>query len=1193
MINIIAKQEFRYQLLSWQSLIVSGFLFGLAFLFTANGVEFQGMARGGNVFINSPYMIAKFLIMMSVLAVFIAPSYLASAVLKDHESKFDGLLFSTPINKKDYFIGRFTGSFLAFSVVMAALPVGMWLGMYWPWAVPETFGEKLATDYLWVYLTIILPSLFTVSALIFATTLAFPKIIYTYLVALLLVVLFVTVDISTAVSGLWDPFMGDLYASHTEYWTAAERNSQMLALTGDLLVNRIGWFVAGLLLLAVAYSSFSLRTNAKQAKADNKHDQSEASLKERVNLKADLSSTWQANSHWQQLRHCLKFEAFSMIKSVPFIVLMSLCFFLLFFSLTGRQTVYDVNTYPLTQFLLSAIRQALTGALMVVLAFYSAEIMWRERRCKINGVMDALPTPNWVFVVSKVGALILVMLAIVTLGILLAIGLQLVSEHYDLKLDLYIGRGLIYYPIAYIYLAILACFLQVMTNNRVIGMLAFILFIGLLTLSRDVLGIEHMLLSYGLPGVWAPLSEMNPNSRLANAGIWLRVYWGAMAGMLLMLTYMFYTRGTVQPMRLRLKKLSAFNAKGYAIVSSILMVIFVSAGSFIYYNTNVINHYRSSLDLEQLNLDYEQRYKQYENLPMPSFVDVKIDVDIYPVKRRIEARSTQIIKNKTDEAIHVIHLIFPLQAQVVSVDIQGAKLAFIDEPLAYYIFNLDKPMLSGETLTLTFETLVAQQGFSNNSQDIRLVRNGSFFGNNLLAPRIGFHNALVIRDNKKRKSYGLAPLPRVPSIDDTHLHHKNYVSHDSDFVKFETTVSTISGQQAIAPGYLMKQWQEGEREYFHYKMDKPIMNYYSYLSADYTVARDEVDGIDIAVYYHKTHKYNVDRMLESAKNSLSYYSKAFSPYQYKQLRILEFPGYQTLARAYPNTIPFSENIGFVADQSDPHQLDLAYYVTAHEVAHQWWAHQVMAANAQGGTMVVETLAQYSALMMIEKKYGKHKLRQFLKSELDKYLRGRGKESEGELPLYKVENQPYIHYRKGGLVMYALKDYLGENVVNGALKRFVNNHAFKSNPYATSTDFISYLKAETKGKHNELIDDMFKRITLFDLKFDNGNVTERPDGRFKVVINVEASKHYEDAVGNKTPATLRMSIDIGLFTREPSSRDFGEQDVINFGKHQLVSGMNRIEFIVDKKPLFAGIDPYHKLIDTKSDDNVGELVDKEE
>ena len=33
-------------------------------------------------------------------------------------------------------------------------------------------------------------------------------------------------------------------------------------------------------------------------------------------------------------------------------------------------------------------------------------------------------------------------------------------------------------------------------------------------------------------------------------------------------------------------------------------------------------------------------------------------------------------------------------------------------------------------------------------------------------------------------------------------------------------------------------------------------------------------------------------------------------------------------------------------------IDYVFYVTAHEVAHQWWAHQVIGANVQGATMLV-------------------------------------------------------------------------------------------------------------------------------------------------------------------------------------------------------------------------------------------------
>ncbi len=100
-------------------------------------------------------------------------------------------------------------------------------------------------------------------------------------------------------------------------------------------------------------------------------------------------------------------------------------------------------------------------------------------------------------------------------------------------------------------------------------------------------------------------------------------------------------------------------------------------------------------------------------------------------------------------------------------------------------------------------------------------------------------------------------------------------------------------------------------------------------------------------------------VISGVKDSLEYFSREFSPYQYRQLRILEFPAYAAFAQSFPNTIPYSESIGFVADIEED-DVDNVFYVTAHEVAHQWWAHQVMGANTQGGTVVVENHAYHYA-----------------------------------------------------------------------------------------------------------------------------------------------------------------------------------------------------------------------------------------
>jgi aminopeptidase N len=399
----------------------------------------------------------------------------------------------------------------------------------------------------------------------------------------------------------------------------------------------------------------------------------------------------------------------------------------------------------------------------------------------------------------------------------------------------------------------------------------------------------------------------------------------------------------------------------------------------------------------------------------------------------------------------------------------------------------------------------------------------------------------------------------------------------------------VPGQVAIAPGYLEEEWEENGRRYFHYRMDAPIQNFFSYLSADYSVATDRWNDVDISVYYHAPHDYNVQRMIEGVKHSLDYFSREFSPYQYRQVRILEFPAYESFAQSFPNTIPYSESIGFVAD-IDEEDVDYVFYVTAHEIAHQWWAHQVMGANTQGGTVLVETLAQYSALMVMEQKYGPQIMRRFLKYELDNYLRNRGSEMIEELPLMRVENQGYIHYRKGSLVMYALKDYIGEEAVNRALRRLIENHAYQYEPYTTSLDLIRYLRDEAESEEQQqLITDLFERIVLYDLRVTEAEVSELDDGRFEVRMTVAASKFEADGEGREQERPLDLSIDIGAFSKNPDEAKPGEEPEIYLRKHRISEPETVIRLTLDEAPTHVGIDPYNKLVDRNSGDNVKSVL----
>lgn len=525
--------------------------------------------------------------------------------------------------------------------------------------------------------------------------------------------------------------------------------------------------------------------------------------------------------------------------------------------------------------------------------------------------------------------------------------------------------------------------------------------------------------------------------------------------------------------------------------------------------------------------------------------------------------------------------------------LDGAKEKERFKRFAYTIFALDTPMAPGERRRLEFETAVGQRGFKNSDNTTRVVENGAFLNNFEFAPILGMSRQQLLQDRATRRRYGLEPELRPAKLEDLSAQANHYLRNDSDWVTARISIATDADQIAIAPGKLVEERTEGDRRFFRYAADAPIHHFFSVQSGRYTVKADKWRDVDLTVYFHKPHDYNVDRMIQAMKDSLEYYSTNFSPYQFDQARIIEFPAYATFAQAFANTMPYSEAIGFIADNRDPEDIDYAYYVTAHEVAHQWWAHQVIGANMQGMTLTSETLAQYSALMVMKKTYGEDQIRRFLKFELDNYLRSRGTEAIEELPLIRVENQPYIHYRKGSLAMYLLQDQIGEERVNRALARFLQAHAFKSAPYPRSLDLIALFREEAGPEHQELITDLFEKITLYDLKAERAETKANADGSYDVTLTVTAKKLYADGQGEETEAALRESMDVGVFTAEPGRAAFDAADVVAFERRPVVSGEQQIVFkgLRPAEPgegppqFWVGVDPYNKRIDRNSEDNL--------
>jgi hypothetical protein len=165
---------------------------------------------------------------------------------------------------------------------------------------------------------------------------------------------------------------------------------------------------------------------------------------------------------------------------------------------------------------------------------------------------------------------------------------------------------------------------------------------------------------------------------------------------------------------------------------------------------------------------------------------------------------------------------------------------------------------------------------------------------------------------------------------------------------------------------------------------------------------------------------------------------------------------------------------------------------------------------------------------------------------------------------------------------AALDYYQANFLRTLLERY----RFRGAPYPRSLDLVAALRAEAKTPEEQaLITDLFERVTLYHLQVTGPTAVRRPDGRWNVTVPVEAKKFYADGKGVETETRLAERIEIGLFTAEPGRDAFDASHVVLLERHPIRSGRQVLRFVTDRRPTYAGIDPYNFYIDRNSADNV--------
>lgn len=1186
----IASFELRYQLRNPVFWVVAILFFLLTF--GSMTIEQIQIGSGGNIHKNAPVAIAMTHLILSLFFMFVTTAFVANVIVRDNESGFGPMVVTTRVTKFDYLFARFLGAFAAAAIAFVFVPAAIWLGSMMPWVDPDTLGANHWQTFLYAYFVLALPNVFLTSAIFFAVATMTRSMMYSYLGVVVFLVLYSVFNgVIRAkpelreLAGYIEPFGLGAFGNITRYWTASESNAGTPGITGILLANRIIWFVVGLCALALAYWRFSFAEGGISKRKLRRQARKEAKLAATAPLLvARLPDLRPAASGWARLSARCRFEMRQVFRSPAFLVLLLIGLFNAVGALIYANEIYGTPVRALTFVTIGTLQGAFTLFPLIIAIYYAGELVWRDRERKMHEIIDATSLPNWAYLVPKVLAVSGVLIATLLVSVVAAIIVQLARGQGDVELGQYFAWYVLPTSVDMVILAILAVFVQALSPNKYVGWGVMVVYL-VATITLSNIGFEHPLYNYGSTGN-ERLSDMNGAQVGQALGWWLRLYWGAFAVILAVLAHLLWRRGTEVKLLPRLKRLPRRLAGTPGAILLAALLVFAGTGGYLFWNMNILNQYRTQDDNDRILADYEKKYLKYEKLLQPSLTDITMNVALYPAERRAEFSGQYRFVNDTGAPLKALHLrVQDRNTAIKAIDVPGATLSMDDAVVKYRIYTFATPLAPGATGTLTFRTERVQHGLRANGDDTSLVGNGTFLNNAQFAPQIGMSRDGLLDDRVKRRKYGLPPELRMAKLEDVAAQRRNYVG-DADWVHSDITLSTSADQVPIAPGRKVSDTISNGRRTAHFVSTAPILAFFSVQSARYAEKSTMADGVRLSVYYDPKHSYNVDRMLAAMRTSLGYYRANFGPYQFDYARIVEFPGYATFAQAFAGTIPYSERIGFIADTRDPAKIDYVTYVTAHELGHQYWAHQLISADMQGGTVLVETMAQYSALMVMKHIYGEDKIRRFLKYELDNYLRARGSERIEELPLDRVENQPYIHYRKGAVVMYLLQDRLGEDRVNHMLAGLLDKYRFKSQPYARSLDLVNgFLSLARTPAEHELVLDLLDRITIYDLKAPTATVRKLPDGTFETSITVDAAKFYADGKGKETATPLADEIDIGLFDARPGLGAFAAKDVISMTRLPVKSGKQVIKVVSTRKPAFAGVDPYNKYIDRNADDNV--------
>ncbi|WP_299186107.1 M1 family aminopeptidase [uncultured Aquimarina sp.] len=1153
-------------------------------------------------FVNSPNNIAEIIGPISVISIFFYAAIMGVPIFRDQDHKTAQTYFTFPITQKSYVLGRFFGSFTIVSllnifIVLGAI-IGFTLGMLVERPDYGDYDVFNISSYLLPFIFLLQVNAFLIGALFFSLMAFFRKMSIIYLGGICLLLLYTLAgnflgDIDNEwLSVYLDPFGGEAWSYVKKYWSINELNTNQLPIYGKFLLNRMIWLGIGIAFFLIAFFRFDYKkflvssSKSKKVNTDEYVPSMISSINQVFNKKTARKNLWSLS----------KIEFLSIIKDPVFLVLVIIGVVTSIILIYFNNETYGTPNLPITRYIIDNITVGITLLSIVILIIYAGEAVHRTRKNKTFVFYDALPISNQSLYFSKVLSLIGISLVLTLIHILIGILYQTFNGYFDYDLGTYITYNFMITFTNFLMTTLLAFFIHVLVNNKFLGyFIVILIYIGSPLLITLAFKSDNPLIRFrGTTPFF--ISDLNEFGHYLKGIFWLKLYWILLTAILLLIGMLFWTRGFFSSAKERLTL--AKRRLNFKMVGALMMVIiaFVSVAGYSYYNLKVLNTIEDGDFFNKIAAEAEKKYSRLIDQPHPQVTDLKAYIDVFPEKRNVKVKGKFKLINNYETAIDTMLLQLQYGNEHTSLEdvIYNNKKVYpviIDSVNRMYFYKLPNTMLPGDKAELIIDISAETKGFANR-RETQILNNGSFFDSSIF-PK--FHYDRSIIDNGIRKKYGLKKLDYLfPPRTDSIALKKNLFNEDANYINFEAVVSTSSDQIAIAPGKLVKEWKDNDRSYFHYDLESQTDLFFNVVSARYDVEQSiwtapSGKKVDIEIYHSPKHKRNLKYFIDGTKAGLEYFSRNFHEYPNSVLRIVEFPAHATFAQSFATTIPYSENFGFSADFDKAKDFNYAFRVTTHEVAHQWWGHIVTPSKTSGANIISETLAEYSSLMTMKKEYGENGIKNFLKYSLDNYLSNRAFSFKPERSLINVETAQHIWYRKGSMIMYELQDIIGEEKINKALKRFLDEYKnFEKGVYPTSENLYDAIYRVTPDSLKYAVKDGFKEIVLYENRIRKAKTKKLENGTYETTFTVDSKKIYYDDEGKEERTDDKTNyIEIGLFGKDiVDDQEVPLKNPYYLERKWLQPGENTFTIITDKKPEKAGIDPYNKLIDRNSNDNLG-------